>query len=687
MSHSNSRHARAPHKAHLRPLHWKEDYMVFPRVSLLLNILKTRALWLLGMAACLLLAAAFQVPYTFHVDVGAPGDRFWIQSGMYKTEPNSDPTVRWTQSKAILLIPALTSGEWNLALRVNGWQPEGAPIVELRAGNAQFTHQTTGDWETWKQTVSLPAGDSRFELDTDTFRPADSGNNDARDLGVRFDTLDLAPRGKSLRVPPFFEYVLPLAAAVLLCFLNLSLLGLDSRLALFGSVGVLLGFLVLIVFGRGYLNSGWLVALLLILSGSLLFILFGLDAIGALFHQTGIKLSQRELNLLGLIVLGLVSVKLVGNFYPGISIIDAVFHLHRLEFVEAGNLFFVTRSREFASLETVYPPGLYLVLLPLGVLAPDDLDLLKFALPVIEAAGGLVLYWIARKNDMSMSGALCAVLLYLGAPIAFITLGWGVYSNLFAQFILVVLIALWFGLPWRTHPWRSAALFGSAMTLGFLAHASMLALLIVFWGAVIALTYMFRTVERRTALFTAAALGLALGLAFVLYFSAFVEKTASNLAALEVRGSGTGQEFERVVGGGLDDKGLGLVPLRVHSWLEWASQGALYLAREAWVYYRAVAVILTLGGLVWLWRDPHQRPLAILVSAGCVTVLLFFLIGLGVDLYTRYMLFGAPFFALGAGYMLARLWQGDWIRRAMVLASLALVLISSLGFWLTRVVT
>jgi hypothetical protein len=75
------------------------------------------------------------------------------------------------------------------------------------------------------------------------------------------------------------------------------------------------------------------------------------------------------------------------------------------------------------------------------------------------------------------------------------------------------------------------------------------------------------------------------------------------------------------------------------------------------------------------------------LSAGIVTVLLFFLVGLGIGLYTRYMLFGAPFLALGAGFLLARMWQGGLLRRAIVVASLALVLISSSIFWVTRIVS
>ncbi len=103
----------------------------------------------------------------------------------------------------------------------------------------------------------------------------------------------------------------------------------------------------------------------------LLFMLFGMDLIRGLYRRLGIETDRTTLNRLGLIVLGLFILKAVGSFYPQMYIIDQIFHLHRLEFVEEGNLFFVTRSREFGSLETVYPPALYVFLSPLATLIGD----------------------------------------------------------------------------------------------------------------------------------------------------------------------------------------------------------------------------------------------------------------------------------------------------------------------------
>lgn len=655
------------------------------RTSLLFNNLHNWRVWILGLVSCILVAGAFQIPYTYSIDFGAATDRFFIQGGMYDAERDGDQTIRWTRGRATIMLPALTRGEWLLQLQVNGWQPKGAAKLDLSVGAAKYSTQTSSDWETWQRPLVTEAGDMPFVFDSNRFSPADYGNVDTRSVGVRFDSLTLAPGNFGLREPPLLEYVLPLTAAVMLCYLNLNLLSVRARYATAASGLALLGLVLLIGLYRNYLNTTVLFVTLAVLSGSLLFIVFGLDGLGAVYRKAGIKIAPRELNWLALIVLSVLAVKLVGVLYPQVYIIDAIFHLHRLEGVEQGDLFFVTRSREFASLETVYPPGLYITLLPLGVLAPDDLTLLKVAMPFIDALGALVLFWIACKSGLSVRAALFSVLLYLTVPIGFIVFGWGVYTNLFAQLLLILTIGAWFALPLQGRPILAIARFTFFLVVGLLAHASGIVLLVAFWGLVALGDYFLTKAPRRAAL-TVASLGLALLVAFALYFSVFVDKTLTNLSALAARSSNHTTAFERVVGGGLDDSALGLVPIRVHSWAEWMGQGALYLAHESLVYYCGVVVAAALLGVLLLWRRGSEFRLATITGAGILTVLLFFFVGLIFNLYVRYMLFGLPFFALGAGYVFELLWQKNPPGRAAVLGSFALIIGTSFLFWVNRVV-
>ena len=87
-----------------------------------------------------------------------------------------------------------------------------------------------------------------------------------------------------------------------------------------------------------------------------------------------------------------------------------------------------------------------------------------------------------------------------------------------------------------------------------------------------------------------------------------------------------------------------------------------------------------------MWRDPTLKELALVVGVGSLFVATFFLVGMLLNVYTRYMLFGAPFIALGAAYVLDRLAGRGLVSRAVVVLTLGLVIVSGIGFWFTRVV-
>lgn len=656
------------------------------RFKLLTTRVKSPSFWLVGFVSAAILSAAFQVPYEYSIDLGGRQGRFLIQEGVYSSQVEAGHTFRWTQDHAVVVIPALTSGVWNVALGINGWQPEGTVTVHLAVADLNVTRGVGGEWRVWRQNVNVPAGDLRLVLDSPVFRPSEYGNQDPRVLGVRLDSLVLRPSEATLRLPPVLDYVLPLTAAVLLFFLSVGLIATDTRTTLVASAFLVAALAGLIAFYRVYLNRELVLLLVVAFGLSVFLIVVGLDALGALYRRTGVQLAPRELNWFGGILLGALVVKGVGSFYPQVFVIDAGFHLHRLEQVEQGDLFFVTRSREFGGLETVYPPALYVLLAPLGTIVADDFGLVKLAALVAESVGGAFLYWLARKNGMSAFASLLALVLYLGVPLAFIMFGWGVYANILAQQIFVLSLALWFGLPWKQHTFPSLLVFAFVLLIGILSHASMLAVLSVFWGMTAVAVFFVLGRERLRAVLTVAALGLALVLAFALYFSQFVDKTVSNLRALQAAATTNSLQFERVVGGGLADDQIGLVPVRVHSVQEWVQEGAGYLLRETWVYYRGVPVLLALGGMIWMWRQPGLQMLSLAMGMGLITVLIFFLVGVTTNLYTRYMLFGAPFFALGAGYFLGWVGQRAPVARGVIVAGIGLVLISSLAFWLPRIV-
>lgn len=641
--------------------------------------------WLFAALALVSLTAAFQIPYTYRIDLGGTQGRFFIRQGVFDSQNEPERNFRWTQDRAVLAIPALTQGAWTLALELNGWQPEGPPRVRLKAGDTDSTRATNGDWQRRRETFNAAAGDLNVVLETPVFHAPDYGSPDPRTLGVRIASLVVQPNEFALRVPPW-EYVLGLTLANWLFFVIVALLA-RIRYALVASALLLAQSVVGIIGAREFLNLMFVQTLLVVLVVGFLFVLFGLDALQKLYARVGLETSESVMRWLGFVVWMTWGLKVIGSFYPHIQIFDALFHTHRLEFIEQAILFFVVRSREFQGLETVYPPALYVFLAPLAALVQDNIIVLKIAAPTFEVVSALMLFALARKIGLNQIAAVCALALYLCTPLAFIIFGWGIYANIFAGMLLILLLLLWFMLPWRTRPYSSLTIFTFVMFLELLAHASMLPLMLAFWSLFGILVYFKRPRAWRQLAPLGAAVALAMLLAFGLYFSFFIDKTIANLSVLNERTAVQSEGFKKTVGNGISDTGLGLVPVRVTNVNAWLTESAWYLAREGWVYYRGLPVLLALLGIVWMWQRPALNDAAIVLSAGLITVLLFFVVGVLSNLYTRYMLFGAPFFALGAGFVLGELWmRGRWMQWA-VIGILGLTMLSGIAFWIARVVT
>lgn len=650
-----------------------------------------RRLVLLGLVSFVGLTVAFQFPYTYRLDIGDPSARQLV-GDFYPAEMDGGRTIRWTRQHSTLLIPAVASGAWTLSVTLNTWQPKGPTDVRVSFNNAGVsTLNSDIEWKTFRQTANLQPGDALLVFQSATFRPTRYGSSDPRLLGVRVDTVALAPQQTVLRIPPLIPYVLPLSLSVMLLGVVMRELEFSWRTALGSALAGLLALMWFIGFFRIDLNDDFVRALGVGLALSWLLAL-ALPLVATWIRRAGITVTPSGLGWLGLIVAGAFVVKLVGTFYPQIFIFDSLFQLHRLQFVMGGNLFFTTASREFQNLQTVYPPALYLFLLPLTRFIPDTLTLIKLFPIVLQTLNGFVLFLLARKNSLSERAALLAVFLYLFVPLSLIIFSWGVYANIFAQELFLITLTAWFLLPWAAHPRASALLLSFLVLVNLLAHASMAPMLLVFWPVFLALNWVFTRraptarEQRAKILWTVGALLLALATAFLLYYSFFLAKTLQDLATLQGQQVSTlANGFSRVVGSGLDDDSLGLMPIYVSSPQDLIGQGLVYLLREAWVYYRGLVAAAALAGTLWLWRNEKTRGLAFCLAAGFVMVLAFFLVGLGFNVYTRYMLFALPFIALGAGLAFDRLWQINRLTRGLTLLGIALLLQSSLELWIQRV--
>jgi hypothetical protein len=228
-------------------------------------------------------------------------------------------------------------------------------------------------------------------------------------------------------------------------------------------------------------------------------------------------------------------------------------------------------------------------------------------------------------------------------------------------------------------------LLGFLFFFGFLAHASLVPFLFVFWGVFLTTIALWQKDARGRIGWTLGALAVAAIAAFVLYFAVFAEKTISDLVLIQSRGGGSPGRFAGTVGAGLADKPLGLTPVKVTSVPDLIAQGVWYLARETWAYYRTVPFIAALVGAFLLWRRESTRLLGLNLAAGFVALVIFWGIGLRFNLYTRYMFLALPFVALGAGYAFDRLWASSRWGRWATIASVILLAGQGIVFWVTRV--
>jgi hypothetical protein len=643
-----------------------------------------------GLVSLVLIALAFQVPYAYHIDVGAVQDRQYVVNGLYFPEQFEGRTFRWTKKRASIQIPALAGGEWKIILTVDAWQPDApAPLTVRVNGQDKITFEGVGRWQKIETVhdASSSSGELRLELLTSGFRPSETlgGSTDSRRLGVKWDRVDIEPVGAGLRMPPLLGQVIPLSLTLYLVYLMLARLGYGGSFTALVTTAILVVFIALVALYRTYLSAQIAFVLLGTTLTAVMFVFWGLPLLRLTYSRGGVPVSPVGLGALALILVAAFLLKCVGIFSPQIYIVDALFHLHRLEFVEAGNLFFVTQSREFGGMQSIYPPALYIILSPLARLVPDQMILLKVFPLVLHVLGGFALFYLGRKNGLSERAAIFAVLFYAFVPITFLVFSWGVFANIFGVELLLLTLAIWFALPWDKRPAASSGILSFLLSVNMLAHPSMVPTLLVYWFAFLIAVAVWLPERRRRVVWSAGAFVTAAVFAFLLYYSYFFDKTIADLVLMQQRsGSATGG-FIRVVGAALVSPEIGLIPVRVTTIGDWMVQSVIYLGREAWAYYYGVPVLLALVGLVLMARSESMRPLALCLGAGFVTVLVFFLVGMGVNLYTRYMLVALPLVSLGAGIACAALWQAGAFGRILTGIGIFVLVVQSIFFWIGRV--
>lgn len=667
---------------------------------ILLGLLRDRGLRLVLATALVLVVSAYQVPVQLELSLVSPRSEPFLRH-FFAPQWTATEAYRWTRNRSSLIVTGLGSGTpLRMTIRALGWRPDDVelPQVSVRLDGREIgvLHGERA-WETY--VVEIPAGRNPEQLQLNLISPTFVPGADPRELGVGVSSIVVDQPGP-------WQPVLPSPRqALLFVMLGAALYGLSRRVGLGASraarlaLAALIPLAALLAFARPYYGafSPYLPALIL---WNLVLALVAPPLVGRLFARGGVRLAPAESAWVWLVALAGFDLRWVLQFYPHEIIGDSLFHLHRLDAVAAGQVLLTSSAGAIGFERAIpYPSALYLILTPLVPLWSDHYALLRSAACLLDVVAALAVFYLVRRAAGRLQPALLALALALFLPIAVLNFAWSIYANLLAQAALVLAVTLW-ALQARTPSRASRVFLFAAVLVAALAHITGPILLVAF-ALVAALLLWFAFPAARAALvvrpllLTAAAVVLA-GLLFYSSALSVVTEGASGILSTRLERGGENRPIA-IVGGGVKYPAIGLIRVPVHTLAGWITQGALGLAREAWVYFAAWPLVLAPLGLLRSARrarapdlslgasspgDPvFGRVVTVLASAGLVTGLAFALLGVVLDVYVRYPLFLVPFISIGAGLALDALIARGHFPRLVVLALLALTLPLSLLLW------
>lgn len=631
----------------------------------------------------LLIVAAYQVRPYYDIQFGTPTDGPLLDGfqGGERVPANvalGYQTFRWTSGYSTVTFRDVGAQPFSATLTVNGSRPAGqtAPRMVVKAeGQTLLEMQPPPGLSS--QTFVVPAdlvdhahGSFTLELTTNAFHVP----GDPRELGIIATRLQISP---TTPAPPFVQPPTELMASLLWSCL---LMGFTVLLLGWGRGAVILGALLpgllaggLLVFDRLWLTSqawygSWLGVLLLGAVAMGLVWLVG----GWLLRVGGVPWRAVERRGLLLIFFAAFVLRLGGQLHPQIFVYDLGFHLNRLHLVETGQLLFTTQPAEFGGTghSTFYLPTPYLFVIPLNWLLGDERMAVRVLTVLLGSLGTLPMFYLAKKVLHNGQAGLFAAGLFVSLPIAVLPYSWGITANVFGEFFAMSALAVAVGNAGTLHP-RRPAFWGLALLLliMLLSHPGVVAVTGAGFVLMLVLWSMMRGRLRTGGVgWALGSLALAGALAFLLYYNHFVGQMLDSLGQIgaEKTASSVGGNFNRVVGGSVEDVTLGLINREVHTRSGWVLGGLDGVWREAVAYYRAWPVAGAILGLALLWparsfalRTSSERKSRLVLAgvAWLLVVALFAIVGWAANVYVRYMLSALPIVALFTGALLTGCWR------------------------------
>lgn len=394
-------------------------------------------------------------------------------TGLYDVERVGQETFAWTRRDASLVLPGLDRRvPWSCTVRVRGGRADVATLPEVVLsvdGVIAATRRTTNEYQ--DVTVTLPprptpSGATVTLTSSDTVQP---GPSDRRSLGVMVDRWTCAPADSGLVRPP--RQALVAAAAGGAAFgAALALLGLGvlSVVAITAAIGI-----------AQAIPIGWEFGMFTPYAARVPWLAFWIAAVlaagvRAIEWSAGRRLHAAA-RFVAIFTAASLYLKLLALVHPSKTLIDVLFHAHRLMWVLDGRFFFTQPMP--SGVQFPYAIGLYVFAAPWSLLTSDYVLLLRIIVSAAEATGCLLLYLlVSRVWGDRLAGAIAAVLFSV-VPRAFEIVGNANMTNAFGQSVALATVAA--AVLWRLgrRDWWQFAGFTALTAFALLCHVSTFTLL------------------------------------------------------------------------------------------------------------------------------------------------------------------------------------------------------------------
>lgn len=598
------------------------------------------ALVVVVLAALPLVWGSLVASPSVRVDVGAWGDDVVVR-GVYGVEQSAGEDYRWTDGRALLVVPNVSARYQVLRLRGHGWRPTGvaSPLVRFTVGDVPWgSAQFVPSMRVYAMLLPRDGAsrEVRVGFASSTYEPP----GDARQLGFGLDWVELRAVD-GVAGPTLWQF--------------------GGQAVLLGVVGVVLWVLVL--------PSGWVLAVLVGVSGALVWanvreplwvsevvwvwvvlvavmVVATWAAAGRVERALSPWMSAQQGRVVWALGVAAVVVRVAGAVHPLFHAHDVDVHMRWLEIVGGGQLYLYSTPSEFRNQQTFNPPAGYVALLPLWLVVPSSRLVVQVGVALFDAFGCLLVVPIARRLRLSAAAGVWALALALALPIGMTMLWWGFATNALAQtFWLLLLWALLRAVDVPDgHSLLFVAVFCGACLL---THVGALVITLAMVGVSVVLGWRWLSSASRWVVVGGVA--LAVGMCALLYVAAVIGP---------------------VLGGASSAGGMALGALLAQGWAERGVRLAL-VSRGFQVGFLVPMLVLAPLGVVQMVRGGRHGFHRAIVVAWVVVCVGFLVAYLGLGLVVRYIYFVAPLVCLAVGVFLARLGR----RRAGRLVALGVTLL------------